>query len=62
MDFYSRSGKIVDECTRSAILARSRSTYEVRRVPCLWVCVSGVGGTLERKNVGETLRTRGMPT
>ena len=46
MNFYSRSKTATDERTRSAILAGAHVAYEVRRIPCLWACVSGVGRAL----------------
>ena len=42
------------------MLAGARAAYEVRRIPCLRVCMSRVGGV--RWSVGRTLESRGMPT
>ena len=47
-DFYSRYGIAADERTRSAMLVGTQAAYEVRRIPCLRACVSGVGGALQR--------------
>ena len=48
IDFYSGSGTIAEERTRSAMLVGTGATYEVRRILCLRACMSEVGGALQR--------------
>ena len=47
-DFYSRSRTATDESMRNVMLVGTHVAYEVRRISCLQMCVSGVGGALQR--------------
>ena len=63
-NFYSGFKIATDERTRSAMLGGTRAAYEVRRIPCLWACMSGVESALQSacRSVGKMLWSRGMLT
>ena len=47
-DFDSGSRTAAHERTRSAMLVGVHAAYELRRIPCLRACVSGVGSAVQR--------------